>query len=154
MTNSFAGDLRDGFGQVVAVLTEGERDLHARARDSINGSTAERNQILARIVCAYQAGPRQLWAPVLLDLLAPALIESLRRFRAEPPVVDEEEIRQQLVVEVLRAARLMPIHDGGRQMKIRLVSRANRAVVRWLKREGVRQDWQRPLDLTDTEAGQ
>ena len=151
MSNSFAGDLRDGFGQVAAVLTEGERELLARARDSINRTTAERNQILAGIVCAYRAGPRQLWAPILLDLLAPALIKCLQGFRCESPVVDEEEIRQQLVLEVLRAALSMPIHNGGRQMKIRLVTRANRAVVRWLGKEGVRQDWQRSLELADLE---
>lgn len=151
MTSSFADDLRSGFGQVAEALSECELDLLSRARDSLNRTPAERNQILARIVAAYRAGPRQLWAPVLLDLLAPALIESLQGFRAEPPLADEEEIRQQLVLEVLRAARGMPIHDHGRQMKIRLVTRASRAVVRWLEREGVRQDWQVSWDSADRE---
>src|SRR5262245_10416235 len=146
MTNSFSVVLRDGFGGVAAVLTANEHDLLARARDSINETSVERNQILARIVCGYRTGPRQLWGPVLLDLMAPALIDLARGFRAVPPVVDEEEVRQQLVLEVLRAARLMPIHEGGRQMKIRLVTRTRRSMVRWLRRECVRQDWQRPLE--------
>ena len=151
MTGRFADDLRNGFGQVAEVLSERELDLLSRARDSLNRTQAERNQILARNVAAYRAGPRQLWAPVLLDLLAPALIESLQGFRAEPPLADEEEIRQQLVLEVLRAARCMPIHDHGRQMKIRLVTQASRAVVRWLEHEGVRQGWQVTYEDADEE---
>ena len=151
MNSSFADDLRNGFGQVAAVLSERELDLLSRARDSLNRTPAERNQIVARIVAAYRAGPRQLWAPVLLDLLAPALIESLQGFRTEPPLADEEEIRQQLVLEVLRAARRMPIHDHGRQMKIRLVTRASREVIRWLEREGVRQDWQVSWESAEVE---
>jgi hypothetical protein len=63
--------------------------------------------------------------------------------------VDEEEIRQQLVMEVLRAAATMPIHEGGRQMKIRLLSQANRAVVRWLEREGIRQNWQHSFEASE-----
>ena len=149
MTSNLADDLRDGFRQVAGVLTERELELLACARDSLNRTPAERNQILAHIVAAYRKGPRQLWAPVILDLLAPALIDSLLGFRAEPPVVDEEEIRQQLLMEVLRAARRMPIHDGGRQMRVRLVTRANKAVVRWLEREGIRQNWQYPYEAAE-----
>ncbi len=59
--------------------------------------------------------------------------------RPEPPVVDQEEIRQQLVMEVLRAAAVMPIHAGGSDTKVRILARANKYVVRWLVREGSRQ---------------
>ncbi len=149
MTSNLAIDLREGYQQVAEALTGAELELLACARDSINRGPAERNRLLAKIVAAYRRGPRQLWAPVILDLLAPALIESLHWFRAEPPALDDEEIRQQLVMEVLRAAATMPIHEGGRQMKIRLLSQANRAVVRWLEREGIRQDCQHSFEASE-----
>ncbi|HCG02757.1 MAG TPA: hypothetical protein DEV93_19705 [Chloroflexi bacterium] len=75
---------------------------------------------------------------MILDLLAPSLVELLAWLRPEPPAFDEEEIRQQLVVEVLRAAANIPIRDGF-DMKVRLLARAYKYVVRWLAREGVRQ---------------
>ena len=149
MTSNLATDLRDGYHQVAEALTGAELQLLARARDSINRTPAERNRLLAKIVAGYRRGPRQLWAPVILDLLAPALIESVQWFRAEPPILDEEEIRQQLVMEVLRAVATMPIHEGGRQMKIRLLSQANRAVVRWLEGEGIRQGCQHSFEASE-----
>ncbi len=148
VTTSFAEDLRTGFRQVAEVLAETELDLLVRARDSINAAKCERNEILARLVLAYRRGPRQLWAPIILDLLAPALIGCLQGYRAEPPCVDEEEIRQQLVLEVLRAVAGMPVHLGGRQMRIRIISRANKAVIRWLEHEGIHQS--RQYELTDS----
>jgi hypothetical protein len=149
MTSNFATDLKEGYKRVAEALSGPELEVLSRARDSISTTPAERNLLLAKIVAAYRRGPRQLWAPVLLDLLAPALIESLQWFRAEPPVVEEEDIRQQLVVAVLRAAATMPIQEGGRRLKFRLLSQANRAVVRWLEREGIRQDWQQSFDASE-----
>jgi hypothetical protein len=75
---------------------------------------------------------------VILDLLAPSLVELLAWLRPEPPTFDEEEIRQQLVMEVLRAAASIPIRDGF-DMKVRLLARTYKYVVRRLGREGVRQ---------------
>ena len=149
MTSNLATDLRKGYDQVAEALTGGELELLARARDSINRTPTERNWLLGKIVARYQRGPRQLWAPVVLDLLAPALIDSLHWLRAEPPVIDDEEIRQQLVMEVLRAAATIPIQEGGRQMKLRLLSQANRAVVRWLEQEGARQGGQDSLNAIE-----
>jgi hypothetical protein len=148
ITTSFSDDLRTGFRLVAEVLAESELELLARARDSLNASKRERNQLLAGLVLAYRRGPRQLWAPVILDLLAPALIDCLQGYRAEPPCLDEEEIRQQLVLEVLRAVKGMPVHLGGRQMRIRIISRANKAVVRWLEHEGIHQS--RQYELTES----
>jgi hypothetical protein len=146
MTSNLATDLKEGYHRVAEALAGGELELLARARDSVNRTRAERNRLLGKIVAAYQRGPRELWAPVILDLLAPALIDSLQWLRAEPPVLDDEEIRQQLVMEVLRAAATIPIQEGGRQMKIRILSQANRAVVRMLEKEGIRQSWQRSFE--------
>lgn len=152
MATTLATELRQGFNQVGRTLPEEALVQVARARDSMNTGPDERNRLLAEIVAAYRAGPRQLWGPVILDLLAPALIELLQWIRAEPPTVDEEEIRQQLVLEVLRAAATIPIHRGGRDMKVRLLARAHKYVVRWLIREGCHQDRECSLDaLRDLE---
>jgi hypothetical protein len=138
MTNRFAIELRKGYEQVAASLPTEALERVARARDSINAELAERNRLLAEVVTAYRAGLPHLWGPVILDLLAPSLVELLAWLRPEPPTIDEEEIRQQLVVEVLRAAARIPIRDGF-DMKVRLLARAYKYVVRWLAREGVRQ---------------
>ncbi|MDQ6879868.1 MAG: hypothetical protein M3082_19650 [Candidatus Dormibacteraeota bacterium] len=146
MTSNLATDLRAGYDQVAEVLAGSELELLARARDSINRTSAERNQLLGKIVAAYQRGPRQLWAPVILDLLAPAILESLQWLRPEPPVVDAEEVRQQLMFEVLRAAASIPIQTAGRKLKVRLLSQANRAVVRWLEEERVSRSWEQSFE--------
>jgi hypothetical protein len=139
MAMTFASDLRRGYEQVAGDLAEEALALVARARDSSNTELAERNRLLAEIVAAYRAGPRELWGPVILDLLAPALVQLLQWFRAEPPAMDDEEISQQLVMEILRAAATIPIHKDGCDMKVRLLARAYTYVVRWLVREGYRQ---------------
>jgi hypothetical protein len=149
MTRNLATDLRQGYDQVAEALAGPELELLARARDSSNRTPSERNRPLGKIVAAYQKGPRQLWAPVILDLLAPALIESLQWLRAQPPVIDDEELSQQLVMEVLRAATTIPIQEGGRRMKLRLLSQANRAVVRWLEEERIRQSWESSFEARE-----
>ncbi len=139
MATSFATELREGYLQVAGYLCPEELELVARARDLVNVRAPERNRLLAQIVCAYRSGPRQVWGPVILDLLAPALIEMLQEFRPEPPAIDEEEIRQQLVLEALQAAARIRLLEGGRQTKWRLISRAYTGMLRWLGREGRRQ---------------
>src|SRR5260370_18821307 len=139
MATSLAADLREDIRQVPADLPEASLTLLARARDSSPYGPAERDRLLTEIVAAYRAGPRQVWGPVILDLLAPALVELLPLLRPQPPVVDQEEIRQQLVMEALRAAAVMPIHAGGRATKVRILARASKYVVRLVVREGSRQ---------------
>jgi len=142
MESTFATDLRQGFEQVAGALSAEALVLVSRARDSSVAGPTERNRLLAEIVAAYRIGPRELWGPVILDLLAPGLVEVVQLCRAEPPAMDEQEIRQQLVVEILLAASTIPIHDGGRNTKARLLARAYKYVVRWLEREGRRQSRQ------------
>jgi hypothetical protein len=142
MESTLATDLKRGYEQVAGGLTEEALALVTRARDSSSVRLAERNRLLAEIVAAYRVGPRELWGPVILDLLAPGLLEIIQLCRAEPPAMDEEEIRQQLVMEILSAAATIPIHKNGRDMKVRLFARAYKYVTRWLEREGHRQSWQ------------
>jgi hypothetical protein len=151
MSNSLSEDLREGYRQVADDLPQQAVALLAGARDSVNAGPAERNRCLAAIVAAYRCSPRQLWAPVLLDLLAPAIIERLQRLCAEPPALDEEELRQQFVVEVLQAAAYIPLPDRPAWQKKQILSRANQAVRRWLEREGRRQDSQRSFEGIEEE---
>jgi hypothetical protein len=152
MSSSLADDLREGYRQVADELSEEARALIVSARDLTNGSLAERNRCLAAIVAAYRDGPRRLWGPVLLDLLAPAILERLQRLRAEPPAMDDEEVRQQFVVEVLRAAAYIPLPENPVWVKGQILSRANQAVRRWLAREGRRRRHQDSYEARE-EAG-
>jgi hypothetical protein len=162
MTTTFATELRQGFNRVAGSLPKEALELVARARDTVGTGLEERDRLLAEIVTAYRAGPRQLWAPVVLYLLAPGMLGVLRQIDAEcqeiadqwadddPPIVeDEEEIRQQLVMEVLRAAATIPIHRGGRAMKRRILMRAYKYVVRWLERQGRDHEWHRSLEALE-----
>jgi hypothetical protein len=151
MSSSLVVDLRDGYREVACALSEESSALLARARDSSNAGRRERGRSLRAIVDAYRAGPRELWGPVLLDLLAPALLARLQRLRAEPPAMDEEDIRQQLVLELLRAAATMPLPAEPGYLKSRLVARANQGVRRWLAREGCRQMRQQSFEAMEEE---
>ena len=134
MATSLAIQTRDGFEQ--AEVSLGDRaNLVRRVRATSNEGSGERDRLLAEIVLAYRKGDRQVWGPVLLDLLTPALLKRLKRYLPEEPVVDLEDIRQQLVVELLHAAATMPFPPGADFVERRLVLRAGQGVRRWLSRE-------------------
>ncbi len=139
MSSSLVADLRDSYQEVACALSEESSALLARARNSSNAGRRERGRSLRAIVDAYRARPGELWGSVLLDLLAPALLARLQRLRTELPVIDEEDIRQQLVFELLRAAARMPLPSEDRYLKTALIARANQGVCRWLAREARRQ---------------
>jgi hypothetical protein len=120
-------------------------------RDPDGPAPTNPDQRLALVVAAYRCGPRGLWAPVLLDLLAPAMIARLQRLRAEPPAVDEEDLRQQLVVEVLRAAATIPLPANPAWQKKQILSRANQAVRRWLQQAHRQQLRQRSFEAMGEE---
>jgi hypothetical protein len=134
MATSLSTDLKEAYCQALEELPAEALALVARARVPICRSPAERDQALAAIVLSYRAGPRRLWAPVLLGLLGPALLERLQGLRQELPVLEEEDLRQLLVVELLHLAATLPLRDG-RYLKRRLLRRANQAVRRWLEAE-------------------
>jgi hypothetical protein len=142
MSNSLSEDLREG--RRVARPAEAPR-----VRDLDGPAPADPDHRLARVIAAYRYGPRAVWAPVLLDLLAPAMISRLKRLRAEPPAVDEEDLRQQLVVEVLLAAATIPLPANPAWQKKQILSRANQAVRRWLQQEHRQQLRQRSLEAIE-----
>jgi hypothetical protein len=134
MATSLASQTRNGFEHAEGSL--GDRvHLVRRARATANERSGERDRLLGEIVWAYRTGDRQVWGAVLLDLLTPALLKKLKRYSPEEPVVDLEDIRQQLVVELLQAAATMPFPPGTDFVERRLVLRAGQGVRRWLSRE-------------------
>jgi hypothetical protein len=135
MAPSLASDTREAFGQARAALTRSELELVTRARVAGNRPTGERDRLLESVVLAYRSGDRQLWGAVLLDLLTPALLERLRLFRPEPPVIDDEDLRAELVLQLLEATATMPFPPGLRFVERRLVLRAGQGLRRWLRRE-------------------
>jgi len=137
MARTFATDLQASY-EAAGQLPEPARELLARARDNLYLGRANRDRLLTELVTAYRTGPRQVWGPVILDLLAPSLVELLTILRPEPPLLDEDEIRQQLVLELLQAVARIPIRDGF-DLQVRLLARAHKYVVRWLARERRRQ---------------
>lgn len=142
MSNSLSEDLRQGHRVARPAGVLRVRNLDGSAR-------VDPHQRLAEVVAAYRIGPRAIWAPVLLDLLAPAMISRLKRLRAEPPAVDEEDLRQQLVLEVLRAAATIPLPANPSWQKKQILSRANQAVRRWLQQEHRQQLRQRSLEAIE-----
>ena len=145
MATSLSTDLPAAYAQALDTLPPEAHALVARARAARGRSPAERDQALVAVVLSYRAGPRRLWAPVLLGLLGPALLERLQRLGQEPPVMDEEDVRQQLVVELLYLAETLPIRDGC-YLRSRLLLRTNQALRRWLENEGHRRRGQVSFD--------
>lgn len=148
MATDLSTSLKAASSDAMRELPGEAQALIARARVSVSSPPAERDQALAAIVVSYRAGPRGLWAPVLLDLLNPALLDCLQRLGEEPPLFDRKDLRQQLVVELLHLAATLPLGDG-RYLKRRLIRRANQAVRRWLTREASRQSHQ--ISLAESE---
>jgi len=150
MSSSLAVELREARCQLGRVYPELELDIASRVRVLSNGRRGRRPVLMA-VVLAYRSEPRQVWGPVLLDVLAPALIAYLQRLRAHPPVMETEDLRQQLIFEVLRAAADMPLPANPSYLRRRLMARANQGVRRWLEREGRRQRGQRSFEMLEEE---
>ena len=100
-----------------------------------------RDRILEAIVRAYRIGNRQLWGPVLLEVLAPQLTEAVQQFGILAPLVDSEDLGHQLVLEVLSAAATVPIPEGARWVEQRLLRRAGFTLARWLHKQSRQRQW-------------
>jgi hypothetical protein len=146
MSSSLSLDLRVGSQEAAGQVGEEVWLALTPARVLTNGGGPRRAQELRGLVLAYRAGPKRLWGPVLLDRLAPAILERLQRLKARAPVIDPEDIRQQLIVEVLQAAATMPLPENPAYLRRALIARANQGVRRKLARERAHQLAQRSLD--------
>lgn len=152
MAASLAVDMKEAFGRAKAALAQFEVDLVARARASTNEPSGERDRLLESVVMAYRFGDRQVWAAVLLDLLAPAMLARLRHFRPEPPAIDADDLRAEFVAQLLEAAATMPFPADVRFVERRLVLRAGQGVRRWLRKERRWRGACQPLDFLAKEA--
>jgi hypothetical protein len=106
--------------------------ITAVTRDTIN--TARRDAVCGAVVRRYQEGPRDVWGPVLLEMLAPALVTRARQFKPVPPAICIEDIEQQLIFELLSLASQESITSGSRWVDQRLVLGAGKKVSRWIRR--------------------
>lgn len=151
MSGSLTVDLGEGYRSAVLGLPEPTRAAMVASREALrsNRMAGDRADRLLGLVLAYRSGPRQVWAPVLLDVLAPSLLRLLKRLRVEPPYLGEEDVRQELVVELLSAAAEMPLPPRAAFLRRGLMARANQRVRRRLASEARRRAFQRQLDPRD-----
>ena len=151
MAASFATNTRLAFTRAKAALGPSELDLVARARASVNTESSDRDRLLDSIVMAYRFGDRPVWGAILLDLLTPAIVERLKHFRPEPPVIEADDLQAEFIVQLLEAAASMPLPPQPRFVERRLILRAAQGVRRRLGRE---RRWRRvlqPLGKADRE---
>ena len=115
MTTSLSEDIASGY--LVAVERwpddSGPVLVRMRARDRTR-SIEERDVTLREAVQAYRRGPKSLWGPVMLELLGPASMVRVGLYDELPPVISLEDIRHQLVMEVLDAAVHAPLPENAR----------------------------------------
>ena len=147
MSRSLSLDLRDGYRDLARQMGEAWR-----LELVLYGGRPRRSALLRSVVLAYRAGSKSTWGPVLLELMAPALLDRLQHLQAKPPVIDPEDVRQQLIVELLLAAASMPLPENSCYLRRALMARANQGIRRKVAREGRIQLKQGPLDDFATDA--
>jgi hypothetical protein len=123
---AFAETVRSGILPDVDYLPERLRDF------SLKGP--ELDALWTELLRHFQDGPRQPWATVLLEAMRPDLAVAVAVVPAFPPAITREEVAQQLIADLLKAALDSPA-DPARWTPNRLISRAAQTTQRWLGRE-------------------
>lgn len=95
---------------------------------------ADAGEVLAAAVLMYQTGSRSLWGPVILEMLAPALVELRASLYAGPACVTDDDLSQQLLVEALAVAAAVNA-SRSHWIKQRITRRVRTRLVRWLRIE-------------------
>src|SRR5207237_1021060 len=72
----------------------------------------DQDEVWAAILRAYRRSGSAAWGSLLLELLAPALIEVAASFAPQSPGLDADDVQQQLALEALAAARSIPLERG------------------------------------------
>ena len=110
-------------------------ELVSRVRDP-EVSLRERDRVMAATIRRYRAGgPSPLWAAVLLEMLGPQLVEEVSLLDLDDPIASDEVLGQQLLLEALSSALVLPLRPNARFVDRRVVRRATWQLVRWLERE-------------------
>ena len=140
--------LRLGLECVRAELEAGEFELARRSEPALaiftlptliefvrtpNRKLAEQDAVWFAVIRCYRRRSARLWAPVLLEMLAPAIINEAYRFVLRVPEVDPAEIQQQLLMSALAAAQSVPLRNASGFVKLALVRETRRRVRRWLR---------------------
>ena len=102
-------------------------------------SGPEKDRLWLGLVMSYRAEPRR-WSALLLEALAPSLTELARKLAPVQPVLDGEDVGQQLVLEALLAASRLPFKQQ-RFVEEQLLGRVRTKLLRWLKHEIEGRDW-------------
>jgi hypothetical protein len=150
LSNPIADDSREVPGEAEDI----EAAVVARARlltalPESRRTRRARDLLLWELVTLYRRGQRQLWAPLLLDVMEQALVHRLHRYQAPDPTFDAGDIAQQLVIEVLEAALDIPLPAEPVWIEARLLKRATKRLQRWLAKEAKRQSRQQPPPAPD-----
>lgn len=111
------------------------RDQLLRLLPEMRRTREGRDALLTELVGHYRSGHREVWGPVLLEVMAPALFSQLERYRPQGPVVDSDDLAQQMLVEVLEAALSVPLPPGTQHVEQRLLWRVTKRMQRQLQRE-------------------
>lgn len=151
----FSDDLRRGVEEVRGTMDRRELADAATAHRALAGHTvaslvravrdasldlSEQDAIWRSVVRCYQTRDSRLWAPVLLELLAPAIINEAYRLVRQLPAAEADEVRQELLAAVLTVAGTMALRPGRRFIKLGLMREARRRARRALMREIDRPD--------------
>ena len=155
-----AVQLRQGLDGVRAELEAGEFESARQSEPALTRFTlpelvefgrwpttksAEQDAVWLAIVRCCRHRDARLWMPVLLQMLAPAIINEAYRLALAVLRIDPVEIQQQLLAEVLVAAASLSLDDRSRRVQARLVRTAARRVEDWIRRTTERQ----PLSLDE-----
>lgn len=97
---------------------------------------ARQDRLLSAAIRCYRRGPTQVWGPVLLSMVGPAMVALAARTRSASLNVEADDLDQQVVVEALRACAEMPLPVGSRFVLRRIVLLVNKRITRWVAREG------------------
>ena len=153
---SLSEQLRAGFLQVVrpevvAALAPDDvyigevcvADLPAAVR--VGTPQDVRDKLWIAALVRYRTRSKSFWGPVILEMLAPALIQELAQLRALRPYLEEEDLTQQLLLAALEAAACIPLRGRRRFIEQRLARRAATSIKRALEYEARRRRWSLPV---------
>lgn len=141
--------LRRGLDEVRAELESSELEAAGRSHCALAGLSlpelirlaqtpnrelAEQNAVWLAVVRCYRERSARLWGPVLLEMLAPALIDEAYRLVLGHRDIDPSDIQQHLLVSVLAACSSIRLTATSRFVKLALVRSARRRTIRWLQK--------------------
>lgn len=144
----FAQRIRQGFEEVKREVGNTSPEDHAPTEPALRGrswdeiaklgrntfNSVELDDVYGAVVRSYQRGPRSIWGPLLLEMLAPAIMRRLAAIYADASEADAEDVEQQLVAEILRKALRLRQPQEFRFVDARTLLWSKERVLRWLHR--------------------